>query len=646
MKSSTSLFKRFYHLQSKPHSNQSYSHSRSQNQNQNQHRLFKKVRNLLKINQVNSALNLFLNHHQSKINLKSDHSFKIANLFRSFNQPQASLLALNKINSSSIKTKISKIQTLENLIFNNPSNHSINQNFNLHAQLAHDFTNLTNQLTSQNLQNSSNSNTNLSNDPQNSKTLQVILSLILKLGDLNWILSIFQDFFPDYTQLLFHHLNSSSSNLNQLINLNSSQIPSGRLIKFLVNGFTLSGDLTKAFIVVRFHQKVLEKSSSNHLLNNDFSPELALIRALSRSHVNFTKKRKKILIILLEKFKSNHLLLDTYTIDTLLDMRYRLRWDWSLSQTHSSTFRIIKIILERHLNLFLLHWRRKKIIPENISENHLIHSSLQTPHLISTWKFRPSARTFTILILSLKAHLRHQTRPILSLSTSFNSSPHNLNDLQQLQPRKRRPSPGSHRTILAQLLAFERLNQSACQIQCHQSSLAILPLHFQLLTHKNIILLLEIFLIAKDYAGAIVLLRQIKLFSDEIIELVISTFSNQLLSNKNQNVNISLLLKSLKIQNFQGSTLNLVEGLKEIISGLEKEDCLKKLESLLRACEFNQSDQWFAHEIDLVVKRIDQETLKVNTLANQSSFSEFTLQFLRNQIAHQQLNYISYGLMI
>ncbi|POV99857.1 hypothetical protein PSHT_13359 [Puccinia striiformis] len=454
--------------------------------------LFVRVRNLLKANQAHQASQLFINElsqHLPKPGQatgeaakgRDDWLWKTTILFRSYNHPELALHTFNHLKSLHlpvpIKAAVSAFQASSDLVWNYPNDnpHRVQQEMLGNTQTGYDDQHLHHTHLAKSLLELTNLHQQQQQQhhiPQNplsristriwTKVLEVIMANILKLGDMDWIVSIFRDFYPRYTEQLGLYLypdSSSPSETRKIKPMSPDQaVPSGRLVKFLVTGYTVCKDLRRAFFVVKFHRAIMEdRQRSSDSTGTDLTPEITFLREISRSTIGSQEMRMRMVTDILKHLSRKQSVneLDSYAIDGLLEMRYRLAPRQSIVHlTYSSS--IVPILPPS---------------PINQSSTTLIHGQRQGQHIISSWKYRPTAKTFTISILSLRSLLRFQTRSIIIPNRHPSLSNHNRyqdwGDLEEgisieKRPKKRRASPGPHRTILSQIIAFENLNQLVC----------------------------------------------------------------------------------------------------------------------------------------------------------------------------------------
>ncbi|KAI7940196.1 hypothetical protein MJO28_013848 [Puccinia striiformis f. sp. tritici] len=696
--------------------------------------LFVRVRNLLKANQAHQASQLFINElsqHLPKPGQatgeaakgRDDWLWKTTILFRSYNHPELALHTFNHLKSLHlpvpIKAAVSAFQASSDLVWNYPNDnpHRVQQEMLGNTQTGYDdqhlhhthlakslleLTNLHQQQQQQHhipqksaLKNQHENldevrgynqrvletpSTSVNLSDQNTRVLEVIMANILKLGDMDWIVSIFRDFYPRYTEQLGLYLypdSSSPSETRKIKPMSPDQaVPSGRLVKFLVTGYTVCKDLRRAFFVVKFHRAIMEdRQRSSDSTGTDLTPEITFLREISRSTIGSQEMRMRMVTDILKHLSRKQSVneLDSYAIDGLLEMRYRLaREGWNLRRHQQATFDVISTTINCSLNLFLLHRAHPPTFPINQSSTTLIHGQRQGQHIISSWKYRPTAKTFTISILSLRSLLRFQTRSIIIPNRHPSLSNHNRyqdwGDLEEgisieKRPKKRRASPGPHRTILSQIIAFENLNQLVCgsvstlplspnnNLQGdtinykRQETQRCLPIRFELLTSKNLKLLVECLLLARDYVSVwILLLFLMKSRSAmSITELDEMTEQIKTVKNRLEDLNPDLSTSWPLSQTPSSLTKDL---------STEKYNFLLKWEGLLRTCfklDFNalsnHSSLSWENEAVIVCKKIDREHSKLNNqFFNSTALSEFTLSFLRKEIGRGQLDVLSYGI--
>jgi len=656
-----------------------------------QQQLFVKVRNLLKTAQAIQASQLFINHldshlpSQTKAGIRREQQdewlWKAAVLFRSYNHPELALQALNHLSTHlpvPIKAAVSAVQACSDLVWNYPTHHHEQQKAfdpqsgcdGHHTQLVHALLLLTNRHANHRLHMAENTTqealgqplkkekmtlTTVQDTDDNTRVLEVIIANILKLGDMDWIVSIFRDFYPRYTHQLGAYLypDSSPSSCSEPPDqkpLDAGEVPSGRLVKFLVTGYTVCKDLRRAFGVIKFHWTLLDSLASAARSADtvrDLTPEVTFLRGISKTTMGSMEMRMGMVTQVLGYLGKHSTQLDTYALDGLLEMRYRLRMGWAFRRRQLSTLEVISAAVNCQLTLFLLHRARPSTFSRQ-SCTALVRGPVQGQHTLASWKYRPSAATFTILLLALRSHLRYQTRPIARpLPAALNDHSygyyrHSLDG--EKRPKKRRPSPGAHRAILAQILAFEDLNRLACRPGASANHMddggaasrwehvGCLPARMELLTAKNVRLLVECLLLARDYVSVWVLVSRPTMTDTALHEAV-----EQVQAVRGRLARHWTDLAAPSVMNMNDDDDD--EGAKTLP---------RKLEMQLRQCfalDMPSAHQIWEEEERLVRHRLTSETAKLSAnFLHHSAFSETTLDFLRIQVGKEQLDILSYGI--
>ncbi|KAG0144490.1 hypothetical protein CROQUDRAFT_134331 [Cronartium quercuum f. sp. fusiforme G11] len=662
--------------------------------------LYARISDLLRLNKLDTAVCLYQQHVTRKTRdyLRDEGSFdsnqsarhtallRTAQLFRSYGHPQLTIQALESLkaymdlvndskppsaHSSHTQAAVLFMQACNELSWTPTSAHPASGRSNsvchhtelgkLLARLTHPIENLDhNKPLKKNAGRIKEESIRI-RTVEESKVLQVILGTILKLGEPDWLISILKQVYPRFiTQLgirLYPLLNFQSMTTSPW---NPDHIPNGRLVKFLIASYTLSGDLDRAYIVWRFYRKLWNQYMKAK--SRDPAPDITLLRALSRSSQR-SDKEVRMVIKILQGMETDHIPLDTYVIEGLMDLRYRMRSRWSLRKPHAAAFQVLQKLLDKSIGLFLLHWRRPSSfgLPSPCSQNYLIQGALQGQRQLMTWKYRPTARSFTLALLSLRSELKYKA------ISGFRKRPSTANTIYQVdqnpQCSQSRPSPGSHRHLISQLIALENLNAVTGQKPSSKiDSKIYLPNRLRLLTPTNLRLSFQVFLCAKDYAGACFVLRHASSacqhMSPILFELVIrkvpESIKNGLLLPTDYDAFLNYValarhrndLQKTKVEDTNTSSTSILRSHSEL-SGTDNStqlDVFKALEILLRCCEPGRPDTWWQSELAAVYRRLAREEIRMAEIVNQPAFSEFTLDFLRTQAAHQQLRQLFHGL--
>ncbi|PLW38394.1 hypothetical protein PCANC_13671 [Puccinia coronata f. sp. avenae] len=670
--------------------------------------LFVRVRALLQENQAAKASSLFIQDIDSRLALKAkpgnrdephdEWLWKTAVLFRSYSHPDLALQVFNRLSAHlpvPIKAAVSAVQACSDLVWQHPaSRHPHHQGtydgrppagcevHPPHTQLAHSLLQLTHRYETSRMPSSSSSSTQqlggLQHHPATEKpaqpideghtrVLEVIMANIIKLGDMDWIVSILRDFYPRYTQQLGAHLYpdsssslpSSSTSAEEALDtqpLEPDEIPSGRLVKFLVTGYMVCKDLRRAYGVVTFHRTLLDgraRATSGYWQQRDVTPEVTFLRGISRTTVGSVEMRMRMVARVLRNLgreKGEGQQLETYVLDGLLEMRVRLGAGWGFRCQQQATLAVVRAAVGCQLALFLLHRARPSTFPIP-STAELVHGTAQGQHSISSWIFRPSAATFSLLLLALRAHLRFQTRPIprapspaLNDSTIHGSysqqqQQHDL-DVVERRPKKRRPSPGAHRAILAQILAFEDLHRPAACLPGGPLGLlsdeppphgrpGCLPTRLELLTAKNVRLLVESLLVARDYVSVWVFLS-----AGRVSGVALEDVARQVGRARAR-------LASRWLDAPPRDHLDTQDGRDIQILEAQLRECFA-LDFRALSCPTTRT---WADEERAVRTTLAREPARLAApLFRSHAFSQPTLDFLRNQAAREQLHILSYGL--
>ncbi|KAI8455470.1 hypothetical protein BY996DRAFT_7030227 [Phakopsora pachyrhizi] len=400
---------------------------------------------------------------------------------------------------------------------------------------------------------------------------------ILKLGDSDWLIKTLMDHYPKFLNHLasilypVHHSTlqshiqqqqqqqpsndkhqstnnkSSSSNETTTIRIDETvyslrDVPSGKVLKYLIKCYTATSDFERALRIIRLYQTLVLKLSKDY---NDFSPQLTFLRDLSRLKIynqsscydGLSRKRRREMVVEVLKFlitttttttttrnsdekgqrfdddNNNRvgifdkLELDSFKFDGLIDLRYRLRSEWneSIRRKNFTCFKMIEISWTDQIRNFLIHhhhsssnFKRYRVDDEVgvgvergvVNNKSGLIRSQSNPSLSMSWRFRPSSRTFKLLLLSLISELKYQTRNFRrseaqgrkergrireisdevddyyyyysSEDLSYESDSLMVESDDGVSRSFRRPSPGPHRRLVSQLFAFQSLN---CSIQ-------------------------------------------------------------------------------------------------------------------------------------------------------------------------------------
>ncbi|KAA1082974.1 hypothetical protein PGT21_021808 [Puccinia graminis f. sp. tritici] len=664
-----------------------------------QQQLFHRVRGLLRANRASQASQLFLADLDRQLLRASpqpgdrckqqadDWLWRTAVLFRSYNQPDLALRLFTQLKTRlpvPIEALVSALQASSDLVWKapeDPHQPSIPLTPNAfdhlhHSQLANSLLDLANhplllaQKPSPKLAlpghhpqiNHSQQHDALPSSPQkkNTRALEVILANILKLGDMDWIVSIFRDFYPAYTDQLGRYLyptspspsSSSSCSCSRTTAsdglLSVDEIPSGRLVKYLVSGYMACKDVRRAYLVVRFHGRMVDRVGRD-VEEGDLTTEVTFLRLVSRTSVGSMECRMGMVVKVLERMREGMKGLDSYGVEGLMEMRYRMRAGWAFRRRQEATLAILAAVLDRALALFLLHRARPSSFPSSNS-NALIHGPHQGQHAVSSWKYRPSPALFGILLRALRDLLRFQTRPLPrppSLSLHHHQQhDHTLPLEVPKTAKKRRPSPGLHRALLAQILAFDHLNRSICpsppksssingrpnqQDPAHtqeEESLDRLPIRLDLLPPKTVMLLVECLLLARDYVALWVLLNRPSLSTDIRRQALPSITKTRRILQLNSPSPSSLLESQL----------------------LQQLDPLHSIRLQLAHCftldfsAVHRSLRWETEE-RAIHARILAEIAKLDRpFLHSFALSQFSLEFLRKEFGKEQLDLLSYGM--
>ncbi|EGG08147.1 uncharacterized protein MELLADRAFT_116045 [Melampsora larici-populina 98AG31] len=458
---------------------------------------------------------------------------------------------------------------------------------------------------------------------EDSKVLEVILGTLLKLGEPDWLVSILRDAFPRFINQIGVHLyphlpRQTFDQPWQLID-----IPNGRLVKFLVASYSLSRDVDRAYVICRFYRRLWNLHRGEEA--RDVAPDINLLRAISRlPHI--TEKHIRMVRNILGGMQNDGIALDTYVLEGLMDSRYRMRSHWGLRRPHATAFHVLQALLDQSIGLFLLHWRRPITFKMHSQpgKTQLIKGVSQGQRQLRAWKLRPTGRSFTLCLLSLRSKLKYEARLAIRQKTYELNHSFQLDSTYQVdknpQSSSRRPSPGLHRSLMCQMIVLETIHASNCNVRSSQSDTATyLPSRHRLLTSINLKLCLEVFLCAKDYAGACVLLRHIRYTYQEdrpvtLFELVMKEIpdlvkkSLRLPEDYDSFLNYIRLSGPVHESNTKETDMHLIPELSspEIQANDQKHADLtdlnvyKALEVLLRCCEPNRPDDWWNSELAAV----------------------------------------------
>ncbi|OAV94293.1 hypothetical protein PTTG_27033 [Puccinia triticina 1-1 BBBD Race 1] len=474
--------------------------------------LFLRVRTLLRTNQAAQAAQLAtadLARHTRSGSTHDGWLWRTAGLFRSYDQPHLALRLFARLQRRlpvPTHARVAALQAASQLVWNDPrpepqrppdpGHHA------QHAHLAHSLL----ELASHHLRGASTPRTTA--PTPNTRVLEVVLANILKLGDMDWIVSILRDFYPRYTHQLGLHLYPPSPSGSHTPPsegpLAPDELPSGRLVKFLVTGYMACKDLRRAYGVVCFHRRAVEQAGASEA--REVTAEVTFLRGVSRTTQGGLARRMGMVAGVLESLgRRGGVELDSYALDGLLEMRYRMRAGWGFRRPQQATLAVLAAALARLLALFLLHRARPPILrPPPPGHNTLIQGPHQGQHTINSWKYRPSPLIIGLLLRALRDLLRFQTRPTPRPALPTEGA------AAIKSPRKRRPSPGTHRAILAQILALDHHARAAlCRpLAGRPAEDERLPTRLDLLPAKNVLLLVECLLLARDYAAVWVLLAR------------------------------------------------------------------------------------------------------------------------------------------
>lgn len=504
------------------------------------------------------------------------------------------------------------------------------------------------------------------NTAEDSKVLEVILGTLLKLGEPDWLISILREAFPRFINQLGVHLypHMTQQTFDQPWQLDD--IPNGRLVKFLVASYTLSRDLDRAYIICRFYRRLWNLHMGQEA--RDAAPDINLLRAISRlPHIS--DKHIRMVRNILGGMQKDAIPLDTYVLEGLMDLRYRMRSHWGLRRPHASAFHVLQALLDQSIGLFLLHWRRPITfgVHSQPGKTLLIKGASQGQRQLGAWKLRPTARSFTLLLLSLRSKLKYEARLAIRQKTYALSNSFELDSIYQVDKNpkyaSRRPSPGSHRSLICQLISLETIYASDWKTSLSLSDTATyLPSRLRLMTFINLKLCLEVSLCAKDYASACVLLRHtpytyqkesISLFELVIKEVpVVIKKSLRLPEDYDSFLKYARLSGQARQSNTQETDIDQIPQLDFPVNQANDHkhvnptdlNVYKALEVLLRCCEPNRPDDWWNSELTAVTRRLSHERLRMTKLVDQITFSGFTLDFLRKQMTHEQYQQISLGI--
>ncbi|KAH9821699.1 hypothetical protein DFH28DRAFT_1187006 [Melampsora americana] len=673
--------------------------------------LYPRISQLLRHNKADSAISLYHQHLTGKIrtssqNVGSSHRsadmsslLRSAQLFRSYGHPRLAIEALNylraymdssaacpTISSTSSRTQaaVSFFQACNELTweastrvdgYGQPT--SVGHHTEIGKLLARigrvDEQGLPNlhQAPKQNkseTQSEQNQSCRIQiNTVEESKVLEVILGTVLKLGEPDWLVSILRDAFPRFINRLGAHLypHLTHQTFDQPWQLND--IPNGRLVKFLVASYTLSRDFDRAYIIWRFHRRIWNLHRGQEA--RDVAPDITLLRAISRlTHIS--DKHIRMVRSILDGIQNDEIPLDTYVLEGLMDLRYRMRSHWGLRRPHATAFHVLQALLDQSIGLFLLHWRRPITfeLPPQPGKTQLINGASQGQRQLRAWKLRPTARSFTLCLLSLRCKLKYEARLTIRQKTYALDNSFRPDSIYQVdknpQSSQRRPSPGSHRSLICQLIVLETIHASNWQSPSSQSDTAIyLPNRLRLLTCINLKLCLELFLCAKDYAGACILLRHapytyredmistlFKLVVKEVPDLTKKSlrlpedYDGFLKYSRLSGLGHQLIPKEIDINYIPELSSPAIRPDDQKPANLSDLNVYTALEVLLRYCEPNRPDNWWNAELAAVTRRLSRERLRMTELVDQITFSEFTLDFLRKQITYNQYKQISLGI--
>ncbi|WAR62305.1 hypothetical protein PtB15_14B400 [Puccinia triticina] len=297
--------------------------------------LFLRVRTLLRTNQAAQAAQLAtadLARHTRSGSTHDGWLWRTAGLFRSYDQPHLALRLFARLQRrlpAPTHARVAALQAASQLVWNDPrpepqrppdpGHHA------QHAHLAHSLL----ELASHHLRGASTPRTTA--PTPNTRVLEVVLANILKLGDMDWIVSILRDFYPRYTHQLGLHLYPPSSSGSETLPsegpLAPDELPSGRLVKFLVTGYMACKDLRRAYGVVCFHRRAVEQAGASEA--REVTAEVTFLRGVSRTMQGGLARRMGMVAGVLESLgRRGGVELDSYALDGLLEMRYRMRAGW------------------------------------------------------------------------------------------------------------------------------------------------------------------------------------------------------------------------------------------------------------------------------------------------------------------------------